>query len=198
MHNKKINEVGLETYSLNPHEWVHKYGDFLYAYAITRVNDEEQVKDLVQETFLAAVENIEKFEGRSSEKTWLTSILKNKIFDLYRAKSSPLSGTTILSYRDPDSKFFRPEDGHWKDEYRPKEFAIKTPDVIENKELRGILQGCLKKLPALWMTIFKMKFMEEHNSKVICKELEITPSNYWVIIHRAKVNLRACLQKNWM
>ena len=83
--------MGAESYLLNPHQWVISYADYLYAYAIRRINDEELAKDLVQETFLAALEKAATFEGKSSERTWLTAILKNKIIDVYRKKSSGLT-----------------------------------------------------------------------------------------------------------
>ena len=67
-----------------------EHADYLYAYAISRISDEEQARDLVQETFLAALEKVDKFEGKSSERTWLTAILRNKIIDVYRKKSSDL------------------------------------------------------------------------------------------------------------
>jgi len=72
--------------TLNPHNWVSAHADYLYSFAITRLNDEEQAKDLVQETFLAALQKVNNFEGKSSERTWLTAILKNKIIDVYRKK----------------------------------------------------------------------------------------------------------------
>ena len=75
---------------LDPHTWVKSHADYLYAYTIKRISDDEQAKDLVQETFLAALEKVDKFEGKSSERTWLTAILKNKIIDVYRKKSSGL------------------------------------------------------------------------------------------------------------
>ena len=73
---------------LNPHQWVDQHADYLFSLAIVRVNDEELAKDLVQETFLAALGRVKYFEGKSSERTWLTAILKNKIVDVYRKKSS--------------------------------------------------------------------------------------------------------------
>ncbi len=195
MYNKEKNVADLEINAINPHRWVYMYADFLYGYAFSRVNNEEQARELIQETFLAALESIEKFEGRSSEKTWLTSILKYKIFDLYRKNASGLKNTT-LSEAYPE--FFNQADGHWRLEHKPKEFAIRDNDAIESREFNHILQQCMKKLPALWLAAFNMKFMEEENAKNICMELEVTPANYWVIIHRVKVNLRACLQKYWL
>lgn len=195
IHKKAKAVIDHDKRTVNPHQWVNNYADYLYAYAIRRVNNEEQAKDLVQETFLAALENVQSFEGRSSEKTWLTSILKNKIFDVYRAGALGLKNAS-LSKAYPE--FFNQANGHWKVEFRPKEFSVQDEDAIESKEFRRILQQCLEKLPAVWHYAFKMKFMEEENSKNICSELKVTQANYWVIMHRAKINLRACLQKYWL
>ena len=82
--------MSAESHLLDPHQWVKAHADYLYAYAIKRINDTELARDLVQETFLAALEKVDKFEGKSSERTWLTAILKNKIIDVYRKKSSGL------------------------------------------------------------------------------------------------------------
>ena len=184
-----------QTNAINPHLWVENYADYLYGFAFSRINDEEQTKDLVQETLLAALESIEKFEGRSSEKTWLTSILKYKIYDIYREKTASVRSVTL---HEANPGYFDQADGEWRMEYRPKEFSIKDENVVESKEFYRILKLCLNKLPASWMTAFKMKFIEEEETKDICKELNITSSNYWVMIHRSKINLRACLQKHWL
>ena len=87
---------------LDPHTWVKSHADYLYAYTIKRIADEEQAKDLVQETFLAALEKVDRFEGKSSERTWLTAILKNKIIDVYRKKSSCSCSATCTSFLKPD------------------------------------------------------------------------------------------------
>ena len=184
-----------ETNAINPHQWVENYADYLYGFAFSRINDQEQARDLVQETLLAALESIDKFEGRSSEKTWLTTILKYKIYDIYREKTVGIRNVTL---HEAYPGYFDQADGEWKMEYRPKEFSIKDENAVENKEFYRILKLCLKKLPTSWMTAFKMKFIVEEETKDICNELKITSSNYWVIIHRAKINLRACLQKHWL
>lgn len=77
----------IEINAIDPQHWVANHSDYLYSYVSTRINDDEQAKDLVQETFLAALEKVFRFEGRSSERTWLTAILKNKVVDVYRRKS---------------------------------------------------------------------------------------------------------------
>lgn len=182
---------------LNPHKWVDNHADYLYAYAISRISDEEQARDLVQEVFLAALERADKFEGKSTERTWLTAILKNKIVDVYRKRSSGLANIDSNAERQPDLDFFD-DDGHWKKETYPREFGIEHNDPLHNKEFNKVLQHCMQKLPALWLAVFTMKHMEDQSTPAICAELKVSDSNFWVIIHRTKLNLRACLQKTWI
>lgn len=195
------NDTGLPTVAkqnaAQPELWVEKYSDYLFRFAFSRVNDETTAQDLVQETFLAALENVAGFEGRSSESTWLTAILKNKIIDLYRKRSSGMAKKTEWLEEQHDQDFFETGNGHWKDLYRPREFGL-AGDEIAAKEFTRILQQCMQKLPALWFSVFSLKHMEDESSEKICKRMKITPSNYWVIMHRSKLNLRACLEKNWV
>jgi RNA polymerase sigma-70 factor (ECF subfamily) len=187
------------TNDVAPHLWVDKYADYLFAYACLRLDDEELARDLVQDTFLGALERVDKFDGQHLEKTWLTAILKNKIFDVYRKKSSRPKSQSLSNATDPENEeFFETDNGHWKEQHNPAAFAIEQPDALHNKEFQGVLQSCVKKLPPLWASVFVMKHMDEESSETICKELRLTSSNYWVIIHRSKVQLRSCLQKNWI
>lgn len=182
--------------SVNPQKWVDKHADYLYAYAITRINDEEVVRDLVQETFLAALEALPEFEGKSTERTWLTAILKYKIIDTYRKKSR--QGIKVpLGINEERVEYFDPDLNNWKKEHWPAPFGVEDQDPLHNKELNNVLQDCMKKLPPLWLTIFTMKHMDDSSKDVICDELKLSESNFWVIIHRAKVSLRSCLQKRW-
>jgi RNA polymerase sigma-70 factor (ECF subfamily) len=181
--------------ALDPHHWVTNYADYLYTYSVLRVNDEELARDLVQETFLAALQCVGKFEGRCTEKTWLTAILRKKIIDVYRSRSSGFAKEVYV--KEPEDYFDR-DDGHWNDGHRPAKLGIEQSDALENKEFQKILQACMKKLPALWLSVFTMKHIDEEATHIICRELKVTSSNFWVIIHRTKVNLRSCLQKNWI
>ncbi|MDM8172833.1 sigma-70 family RNA polymerase sigma factor [Olivibacter sp. LS-1] len=189
----------IDNHAVNPHKWVSRYADYLYTYAAFRINDEDLARDLVQETFLSALERKEKFEGKSSEKTWLTAILKNKIVDVYRSRSMRLAkGVDATNSDDTDTDFFDHNDGHWREQHRPAELGIEQADALENKEFQKILEACMKKLPALWFSVFSMKHIDDETTEMICSELKLTSSNFWVIIHRTKVNLRSCLQKNWI
>jgi len=178
-----------------PRHWVERYADHLYSYAFARLEHEEQARDLVQETFLAALEKVSEFQGNSSERTWLTAILKYKIIEVYRKRNSGLR--TQRMEEEPEPEFFEEGNGHWKEEYSPRPMRTEGADPLTNKELAAILKKCLFKLPALWLSVFTMKHMDDAATETICKELKVTPANFWVIIHRAKLNLRACIQRSW-
>jgi RNA polymerase sigma-70 factor (TIGR02943 family) len=186
---KEINKI-------DPHQWVNVHADYLYAYTFMRIGDEELSKDLVQETFLAALEKVDTFEGRSSERTWLTAILKYKIIDVYRKKSSGLIDTDVKIGMGENGDFFEDGNGHWTIQHTPGNLGNNGHDHVINKELNLVLMKCIQKLPALWRSVFTMKHIDDEATDIICAELKLTPGNFWIIIHRTKLNLRACLQKN--
>lgn len=185
----------MENSNVDPGSWVAEYGDYLFNYAIARVHNSAVAEDMVQETFLAAVKAVKSFEGRSTVKTWLTSILKRKIIDHYR-KNSRMKEDKVLD----DVNFFQKEGilkGHWEDDHLPNMWHKKADQDLETQEFHETLQGCLSKLPERMSAVFTLKEMEEYTTEEICKELDITPSNLWVLIHRAKLRLRECIEKNW-
>lgn len=180
----------------DPLNWVEKYADYLYRFAMSRLRDEEVARDLVQDTFLAALQQSDRFEGNSSEKTWLAAILKNKIADFYRKQASRgLKEIRQSEFEQQD--FFGAENGHWNAAHSPQAFGLETYNPLLVKELGNILTSCLKKLPPLWFFVFSMKHLDDCASEKICVDLKLTDANFWVIMHRTKLNLRACLQKHW-
>lgn len=183
------------TDTTNPREWVNLYSNMLYRYAFVRVSDQDVAKDLVQDTFLSALKSSESFRGESSEKNWLFKILKNKIIDHYRKKASSLITDIDNLSKEADQYFV--DDGHWSEMGRPKDWGIDYNKTVESKEFYKILQQCLNKLTELFRIVFSWKYLEEKDSKEICKELNISSSNYWVILHRAKLHLRKCIEQNW-
>lgn len=186
--------------NVKPDQWVDLYADYLFSFALARINNIDLAKDLVQETFLAALEKQGSFQGRSSERSWLTAILKYKIIDIYR--KGPGNGSDIVASpiraQKQQQDFFDQENGHWNPGHFPELLGVEDHDPLLNTELAQILQSCMEKLPGLWFAVFTLKHVEELATGTICDQLEITPSNFWVVIHRAKVSLRACLQKNWL
>ena len=188
----------IQTVGLNPKKWVEVHADYLFRYAITRVRDEDSSRDLVQETFLSALKAMDRFQGKSSERTWLTGILKHKIIDTYRKQSSGLKNENLNERAGEEVEdFFDSADGHWKSEHAPQSFGALI-DPLQEKEFNRILLSCMQRLPALWASVFSMKHIDEKETEMILAELRLTSSNFWVIIHRTKLNLRACLQKNWL
>jgi RNA polymerase sigma-70 factor (TIGR02943 family) len=179
---------------LNATKWVSDYGDMLYRYALPRVNDRETAKDLVQETFLAAWRNYDNFKGEISEKNWLFTILKNKIIDHFRKASTRLTDS-LPGIADEDAYF--DDAKHWTIATAPQDWNLDTDAPIERKEFYEVLYMCKGKLKEIQNAVFTMKYLEGLESEDICKELNITASNYWVLIHRAKLQLRECLEKNW-
>lgn len=185
---------------LRPGAWVKTYADYLYSLALIKVNNKETAEDLVQETFLSAFKAKDSFKQDSSEKTWLTAILRNKIIDHYRKKDvlKEVAGYISATEKGFDEHFFNETDGHWIMEAAPLAWNELADAKVNRHEFNKIIQYCIQKMPAKLVPVFVAKFLEEAEAEIICKEFNITSSNYWVILHRAKVLIRSCLEKNWM
>lgn len=177
---------------LDPDKWVDRYADYLFNYTIVRVNDREVTNDLISETFLAALNSMKNFKGDASERTWLISILKRKIIDYYR-KINSNKGKAEVKVTLPDGE----AEGEWLEE-KVADLSDRTAeDEMENKELGLAILDCMEQLPEKQAKIFKMKTIEGIDTETICNEFKISPSNLWVIIHRARTFLANCLEKNW-
>lgn len=182
--------------SHNVNDWLNEHGDYLYRFALARLRDPHQAEDAVQETLLAAIKN-NSFEGESSARTWLTGILKHKIIDLQRKqiREQPLSDLIDLDASDTSMDDFFDQSGHWID--RPQKWDM--PDsALEQKQFLDILSECMEKLPAKLKAIFMMRDVHEFENEHICKELAITATNAWVMLYRARMGLRKCLEMNWV
>ena len=179
---------------LKPERWVDEYGDYLFRYANSRLRNANAAEEVVQETFLAGVRYSSQFAGRGSEAGWLMGILKRKIVDFVRARKKHANVAPYEDEHDPTSQMFDAM-GNWKSG------AIKwspAPDQrIEMEELSSVVQECLKTLPQGQADVFVMSIMEEMDSDDICRELEITPSNLWVRMHRARLGLARCVGQKW-
>ncbi|GIV34218.1 MAG: RNA polymerase sigma factor [Chitinophagales bacterium] len=171
--------------------WVKEYTKELLSWAFYKTSDKMLAEDLVQEVFLVATKNYDSFRHNSQPKTWLFAILNNKIAEHYRKLSAR---THIHSISDP---FFN-ADGRWHEETAPQEWPHADEDSLpDNPEFMKVLYHCIDELSALHAACICMKFIHDMESKVICQELGISPTNYWQIIHRAKLQLRKCLEKLW-
>jgi len=156
-------------------------------------------EDLVQETFLSAIRAKDSFKGESTEKTWLVSILKNKIIDHYRKKDVLKNASEYIAETEQEftGSFFDLNDGHWLRHMAPVAWGESADGAIDSAEFNDVLQNCIKKMPNKLAPVFIAKFIDEEDTDEICKVHNISSSNYWVILHRARVLMRSCLEKNW-
>ena len=183
----------------DPERWLDEYGDYLFKFAISRLRDPQKAEDAVQETFLAALKGARNFAGRSAEKSWLTGILKNKIYDHFRKACRETSFTDLQFYNDEESSRFvdgGPGAGGWIHEFGPQEWP-KAGENLDNELFWKTYRDCASKLPKNVAAVFDLREVDGMESREICALLNITDSNLWVMLHRARMALRRCLETNW-
>lgn len=182
----------MPNHQINPNRWIELYSDYLFNYTISRVNDREIAKDIIQDTFFAGLKSMKNFKGEASERTWLISILKRKIIDYYRKINSKKGQTEVRMTYNTDEN-----EGDWLEERVKDENYLNAQDILENTELGDAIYDCMSKLPERQATVFKMKTILNYETETICNKLNITASNLWVIIHRARLALAECMEKHW-
>lgn len=180
-------------HTIDPNKWIKSYADYLFNYTITRVSDRETAQDLVSETFLAGLKSMANFKGEASERTWLISILKRKIIDHYRKINSKKGKAEVRMSYNSDAE----SEGDWLEERVADPFDKTAEDTLENSELGTAIHDCIGKLPEKQANVFKMKTILGYDTETICNDLDITASNLWVIIHRARTALADCMEKSW-
>jgi len=175
----------------DPSAWVDRYGDYLFRYAMLRLRDRPAAEDMVQETFLAALKDRETFSGNSSEATWLVGVLKHKIADHYRrqAREAPLEGGDLGEH--PDVGHFDGV-GHWTT--GPAEWGGNPADLYRQGEFLVQFRHCLSRLSPNHANAFTLSEIEGADTGEICKVLNVSETNLWVILHRARALLRRCLE----
>ena len=161
---------------------------YLLRYASLQLRDRHAAEDAVQETLVAALAGEAGFAGRSNLRTWLTGILKHKIVDAIRRARRD----SLAEGDDFDALF--DESGHWAE----PPAAWPDPDAsLQQKEFFGVLEQCLERLPARTAQAFMMREHLGFETADICKELGISATHCWVLLHRARMALRECLEANW-
>lgn len=186
-----INTVNSPT---DPATWVSRYGDALYRYALMRLRNPALAEDLVQETFLAALKARKDFAGKSTERTWLTGILKHKIIDHFRKSRRELLVENIDEEADSQEAWFD-EKGHWNTEIgvwnRPGE-------ALEKEAFWEVFTTCISDLPDHLADLYILREVNGLQSEEVCKVLDIsTTNNMWVMLSRARMKLRRCLEARW-
>lgn len=166
----------------------------LLKYARLQLRNPAWADDAVSDTLLAALEKPQAFAGQSQLKTWLIGILKHKLVDQIRKNSRELSTTAGSDDGEDLDELLFSADGHWREtqhDWGNPEDALRQVDFMR------VLEACVEKLPGQQGRLFMMREWLELESDEICKELAITPTNLWVMLHRARLRLRECLQVGW-
>jgi len=184
--------------ALDPERWVNEHGDSLFHYALSRLRDPVLAEDFVQDTLLAALKSHHRFEGRSSERSWLTGILKNKILDHFRKAGRETVFTDLEFYGTEEAKAFDnaafPD--HWNAAVAPTEWNG-AGAALDQEAFWKVFHRCSGKLPDRVARVFLLREVDDVPSDEICASLNITPNNLWVMLHRARMALRRCLEVNW-
>lgn len=169
--------------------WVEEHGDALYRFALLRVGDPDLAGDLVQETFLAALRGREGFRGGSTVRTWLIGILKHKILDHYRKDRIEIPASALAPENEAEG--LNPLD------HASERWSEVPSQLVENEEFWAVFTKCLSALPEAQRRAFSMREFDGLSGEEISKVLGVTPTNLWVMLHRARARLRKCLEINW-
>jgi len=176
----------------NPEDWVDQHGDDLFRFAVRRVRDSEVAQDLVQETFVAALEARDRFAGRSPEKSWLVGILKHKVSDHFRKASRE----SVLDEAPEDERAFD-RNGNWKSDLTaPKEWPKDPSRLVEQKEFWRALNRGLSELSPRMARVFRLREVDGLSTEEISRLLNISSANLFVILHRARMHLRHGLESH--
>ncbi len=177
-----------------PEDWLAQHGHALFRYAFVRLRDRAQAEDLVQETLLAALQARHGFGGRSTERTWLIGILKHKLVDHLRksARERPLGEPAENDAEMTDTLF--DAGGRWK--VPPADWG-NPDDTLEQKQFWKVFADCLAGLSPRQAQVFALCEFDGLDSAEVCKVFGATATNIWVILHRARMGLRQCMETNW-
>jgi len=176
--------------------WVKLYTKELLKYTLYKTSDLEVSENIVQDTFEAVIKSYESYKRESNPKTWIYSILNNKIKDYYKSKKNQFVSLDDFHKKDAHEHF--DEDDGWKKESAPKDWLDdNSSNILDNDEFVSIFQKCIEHLPENWRECIKMKYIFNVKGTEICQMLSISQANFWQILHRAKLDLRKCLEINW-
>jgi RNA polymerase sigma-70 factor, ECF subfamily len=177
-----------------PFEWLEAHGSYLFNLAVGQVRNETAAEDLVQETFLAALKARDRFRGQSSDRTWLVGILRHKIYDHLRRVCRRRLVHTDNSSSRPDQEVWD-ESVLWVHEVAAE--CLEPSRRMELAEFHQALETALGKLPPRIAQVFQLYAVEERSNHEVCNRLGISENNLWVMLHRARKQLRVELADWW-
>ncbi len=185
----------MKSQKIDSDQWVEQYGDMMFRYTLLRVRDTDTAEEIVQTAFVSALQSKDSFQGRSTEKSWLFGILKHKILDHFRDAKKNVRLDSIGDEDGDPLEYAYNKLGAWNK--MPQHWRTDPAQAAENTELMQVLAGCLDGLSDKFRRIFVLKEIEGLSSEEICKEFDIQSTNLWVILHRARNQLKLCLETKW-
>lgn len=181
----------------DPAAWLAEHGDYLYRYALRELRNEAAAEDAVQETLVSALAAWERFSGQSTVRTWLTGILKHKIVDTLRRQAREpvrLAAEDAAAELEALEAALFDASGHWlhalHDWGNPE-------TALEQQRFWAAFVACLEALAPHHAQVFQLRELDGLSTDEICKELNITATNCWVMLHRARLGLQQCLETRW-
>jgi RNA polymerase sigma-70 factor (ECF subfamily) len=182
----------------DPVTWVDAHGDRLFRYALSRIRDERAAEDLVQETLLSAFQSRGKFRGESSELTWMTGILRNKIFEHLRRQTREVPLGPSLEGEEGDDREADLFDstGHWKQAFAPADWGGEPQKKAESAEFSAALNSCLDALTPSVARAFVLREMEGVEHRACADAMGVPPGRLAVLLYRARLRLRRCLERS--
>lgn len=192
--NAESSAAGDKSPLADPSKWVERYGDFLFSYAMMHLRNDAIAEELVQDTFVSALGSVQNFKGLSTERSWLVAILKHKIIDYIRRVGRERKYFEDVE-NDAEAAAAFNEIGHWSVE--PGAWAGNPADAFEQKAFFSQLNDCISRLPEQQSKVFVLRELSELSTDELCKALNVTTTNLWVLLHRARLRLRQCLESNW-
>lgn len=178
----------------NPETWVEEYGDYLFQYALVRIRNRAAAEDAVQETLLAGIKGLDRYDGKTPVRYWLRSILRNKVVDYIRKAAREIAVDDTEDHEILDSLKFK---AFGIPTRTPPPWKFDPGMAYEQKEFWEIFYACMAKMNGVTALAFTLRELEGKKTEEICKELNLKPNNLWVTLHRARTQLKACLEANW-
>jgi len=178
-----------------PETWVDRYGDYLYGYAMSRLHDPEIAADCVQDTFMAGIKALNRFDGSRDIKFWLRGIMSHKIVDEIR-KSVKEKRVNIDTEDEAllESFWFKYSGTATAN---PSPWQFNPRKHYDNTEFWEVFDVCIKQVKNPERDAFILRKLEDKTSKEVCRIMNISPNYLWVLLHRARLQLKVALEAKW-
>jgi RNA polymerase sigma-70 factor (TIGR02943 family) len=187
-----------QTEALSDTEFLEDLRRQMHKFATLQLSDSHLAEDAVQEALMGALKNANSFTGRAALKTWVFAILKNKIADILRQRQRLVDASSLMRENEEGEDFAELFDqrGFWQEDERPATWG-NPQESLRQRQFWTVFEICLEALPGKQARVFMMREFIELESHEICATVGISTSNLNVMLHRARLRLRECLENRW-